>query len=89
MYLQSREEYARYIMRTRPLCQLYSTFQTSKQLGEGEVWSVVEDDPETVEEDFGVVKADNDLVEDFESEASHRLPCLSPLSNAQVEVDPS
>jgi hypothetical protein len=89
MYLQSSEGYAWYIPRTRPLCQLFSIlFQPPEQPEEGAVWEVVEDDSETDDEDLGVVRAEDDLVEDPESEALHRLPCLSPLSNVHDDVSP-
>ena len=58
---------------------------------------LVEDD--LVEDDLvedGLVEDDSvedgsvedDLVEDFKSEAVHRLPCLSPLSNVHADLSP-
>ena len=76
------------------LCQVfYRLYQAAEQLEAGVVWKVVDDDSETDDEDFSVVKeedgsAEDDLVEDPWPEAVHRLPCLSPLSNLHADVSP-
>ena len=89
MYLQSSEEYAWYIPRVMSLCHLFFIFpQSAEQSEEGAVWEVVEDDSDTDDEDLGVVKAEDALVEDIVSEAIHRLPCLSPLSNVHADLSP-
>jgi hypothetical protein len=92
--LQCSEMHGLYIPRARPLCQLlYRLYKAAEQSEVGAVWKVVEDDSETDDEEFGVVKAEedlveDDLVEDFRSEAVHRLPCLSPLSNLHADLSP-
>ncbi|KAJ5481486.1 hypothetical protein N7475_000298 [Penicillium sp. IBT 31633x] len=50
--------------------------QSAEQSEEGAVWEVVKDDSDTDDEDLGVVKAEDALVEDIVSVAIHRLPCL-------------
>ena len=60
--------------------------QSAEQSEEGAVWEVVEDDSDTDDEDLGVVKAEDALVEGTVSEAIHRLPCLSPLSNVHADA---
>ena len=77
---------------------VYRLYQAAEQSEVDAVWKVVEDDFETDDEEFGVVKAEEDLVEDdlvedgsvedFRSEAVHRLPCLSPLSNLHADLSP-
>ena len=87
---------------------VYRLYQAAEQSEVDAVWKVVEDDFETDDEEFGVVKAEEDLVEDdlvedgsvedgsvedgsvedFRSEAVHRLPCLSPLSNVHADLSP-
>ena len=86
------------------LCQLfYRLYQAPEQSEIGAVWKVVEDDSVTDDEESSVVKAEEGLVEDdlveddsvedgsvedFRSEAVHRLPCLSPLSNVHTDLSP-
>lgn len=89
MHLQSSEGYAWYIPRVMSLCHLFLTFpQSAKQSEEGAVWEVVDDDSEIDDEDLGVVKVEDALVEDIVSVAIHRLPCLSPLSNVHADLSP-
>jgi hypothetical protein len=63
-------------------------FQAPEQPEEGAVWKVVEANSETDDEDPGVAKAEDNLVEDPKSEALHRLPSLSPLSSLQADLSP-
>ena len=92
--LRCTEEYGLYIRRAMTLCQLfYRLYQAPEQSEIGAVWKVVEDDSVTDDEESSVVKAEeglveDDLVEDFRSEAVHRLPCLSPLSNVHTDLSP-
>jgi hypothetical protein len=72
---------------------VYRLYQAAEQSEVGAVWKVVEEDSETDSEDFGVVEEDDvvedDFAEDPRSEAVHRLPCLSPLSNVHADLSPS
>ena len=76
------------------LCQVfYRLYQAAEQSEAGAVWKVVEDDSETDDEDFSVVKAEDgsvedDLMEAPRPEAVHWLPCLSPLSKLHADVSP-
>lgn len=80
-------------------CQLfYRFYQIAEQSEIGAVWKVVEDGSIADDEESSVVKAEEDLVEDdsvgddlvegIKSEAVHRLPCLSSLSNVHVDLSP-
>ena len=88
MKLPSSKEHAWYITRAMLLGQTFTTFQTPGQPGEGVVWIVVVNNSRTVEEGPGVIKAEDDLVEDRESESLDRLPCLSLLSNVHDDFSP-
>jgi hypothetical protein len=85
-------------------CQLfYRFYQIAEQSEIGAVWKVVDDGSIADDEESSVVKAEEDLVEDdsveddlveddlvegIKSEAVHRLPCLSSLSNVHVDLSP-
>jgi hypothetical protein len=86
---------------------VHRLYQAAEQSEVGAAWKVVELDSEPDGEDFGVIKAaddsveddsednsvendsvEDDLVGDARSEAVHRLPCLSPLSNLHADLSP-
>lgn len=72
-----------------PLCQMFFTcFQTVEQPEVGAVRKDVEVGLGTDDDDVGATKAEDDLVEDPESEALHRLPILSPLFNVHADLSP-